>query len=82
LCVLVATCEIWKRAYNATYAPQNLQAFVQVVREAFRLGSRGSAADDVLLNCDWGFDLADVRPRIDIWHGDSDVNVPPHAVER
>ncbi|MBN1582757.1 MAG: alpha/beta hydrolase [Anaerolineae bacterium] len=37
------------------------------------------AHDDMLINQDWGFDLAGIKPRIDIWHGDADVNVPVHA---
>jgi pimeloyl-ACP methyl ester carboxylesterase len=63
----------------ALYAPQNLEMFVSSVREGFRPGSRGVAHDDVLVNRDWGFDLAEVSPRIDIWQGEADVNVPPHA---
>jgi pimeloyl-ACP methyl ester carboxylesterase len=34
-----------------------------------------------LINRDWGFDLAKVRPRIDIWHGEADVNVPIGAAK-
>jgi pimeloyl-ACP methyl ester carboxylesterase len=49
------------------------------VREGFRIGSQGVTHDDILTNQDWGFDLAEIRPRVDIWHGDRDVNVPPHA---
>ncbi|MGC9346507.1 MAG: alpha/beta fold hydrolase [Anaerolineae bacterium] len=39
------------------------------------------ALDDVLVNRDWGFDLESIEPRIDVWHGDADVNVPLHAGE-
>jgi pimeloyl-ACP methyl ester carboxylesterase len=61
------------------FAPQNVDAFVTSVREGFRPGSQGVAQDDILINQDWGFDLEGVRPRIDIWHGESDVNVPISA---
>ena len=60
-------------------APQHAEALVSSIREGLRLGSRGVAQDDILINQDWGFDLSGVRPRIDIWHGDADVNVPVHA---
>ncbi len=61
------------------YAPQNLAIFVNAVREGFRPGSRGVAYDDILVNQEWGFDLTSILPRIYIWHGDADVNVPVHA---
>ncbi len=61
------------------YDPQNLEVFVKAVREGFRTGSRGVAQDDMLTNQEWGFDLAGVSPRIDIWHGEADVNVPIQA---
>jgi len=61
------------------YAPQDFAIFVSSVREGFRPGSRGVACDDILINQAWGFDPAGVQPRIDIWHGEADVNVPIHA---
>lgn len=61
------------------YSPQNVEIFVLAIREGFRLDSRGVAQDDILINQEWGFDLAEVKPRIDIWHGEADVNVPIQA---
>jgi pimeloyl-ACP methyl ester carboxylesterase len=61
------------------YAPQDFDVFVSSVREGFRPGSRGTAWDDILINQAWGFDPGGVQPRIDIWHGEADVNVPIHA---
>jgi pimeloyl-ACP methyl ester carboxylesterase len=52
------------------------EIFVNAVREGFRPGSRGVAQDDILITQEWGFDLATIKPRIDIWHGEADVNVP------
>ncbi len=63
----------------ALYLPQNFENFASSVCEGFRSGSRGVACDDILINRQWGFDLAGVKPRIDIWHGEADVNVPVHA---
>ena len=65
----------------ALYAPGNVEILVSSIREGFRRGSRGVAQDDILINQEWGFDLEQVRPRIDVWHGDTDVNVPIHAGE-
>jgi pimeloyl-ACP methyl ester carboxylesterase len=63
------------------YDTQHVESFVSAVREGFRSGSRGVAQDDTLINRDWGFDLACVRPRIEIWHGEADVNVPIGAAK-
>lgn len=63
----------------ALYEPQNVEILVGSLREGFRQGFRGVAQDDVLINQEWGFDLKRVKPRIDIWHGEADVNVPIHA---
>jgi pimeloyl-ACP methyl ester carboxylesterase len=61
------------------YAPQHVEIMVSALREGFRQGSQAVAQDDVLVNREWGFDLEHVTPRIDIWHGEADVNVPVHA---
>ncbi len=63
----------------ALYLPQNFEIFTSSVREGFRTGSRGVALDDILVNRPWGFDLMGIKPRIDLWHGEADVNVPVHA---
>jgi pimeloyl-ACP methyl ester carboxylesterase len=61
------------------YKSQNMEIFVNSVREGFRPGSRGVAYDDILINRAWGFDLDHIQARIDIWQGEADVNVPAHA---
>jgi pimeloyl-ACP methyl ester carboxylesterase len=63
------------------YTSPHAEVFVNSVREGYRPGSQGVAHDDILINQEWGFDLASVKPRIDIWHGEADVNVPLHAAE-
>jgi pimeloyl-ACP methyl ester carboxylesterase len=37
------------------------------------------AQDDSLVNGEWGFALAEIETRVDIWQGEADVNVPVHA---
>lgn len=66
---------------KALYAPESIELLAQSVREGFRSGWRGVAWDDVLINRDWGFGPAEIRVPIELWHGDLDVNVPPHAGE-
>ncbi|PKO05454.1 MAG: hypothetical protein CVU41_12550 [Chloroflexi bacterium HGW-Chloroflexi-3] len=58
------------------YNQKTLELFVRSIREGFRSGSKGVAQDDILINKGWGFDLSKIIPRIDIWHGEKDVNVP------
>lgn len=63
----------------ALYQPQNAEIFVSAVWKGFRPGSKSVAQDDVLINQEWRFDLTRISPRIDIWHGEPDVNVPVHG---
>jgi pimeloyl-ACP methyl ester carboxylesterase len=66
---------------EALYDPKNLEIFVASIREGFCQGYEAVAQDDILVNGEWGFDLEQIKPRIDIWHGEADVNVPIHAGE-
>ena len=59
----------------------NLDMWFANVREGYRQGWHGVARDDIIIMQDWGFDIADIRVRIDIWHGDQDRNVPVQASE-
>jgi pimeloyl-ACP methyl ester carboxylesterase len=61
------------------FTPQNVGILVSSLREGFRQDARGVALDDQLVNQDWKFALEEIKPRIDIWHGDLDVTVPLHA---
>jgi pimeloyl-ACP methyl ester carboxylesterase len=61
------------------YSTENVELMVDSIQEGFRQGFEGVAIDDILLNRDWGFSLGDIKPRVDIWHGDIDMNVPVHA---
>lgn len=47
------------------------------MREAFRGGARGAAADLALLSAPWGFELERVRLPVRLWHGGRDRVVPP-----
>ena len=66
---------------EALYDAQNVEILVASIREGFRQGYEAVAEDDILINSGWGFSLGHIKPRIDIWHGDLDVNVPKHAGE-
>jgi pimeloyl-ACP methyl ester carboxylesterase len=61
------------------YDPDHLPVFVAAIRDGFRTGSRGVARDDIAIHHDWGFRLSGIRSRVDIWHGQADVNVPVDA---
>ena len=58
------------------YNSGNIEHFVRSIQEGFRTGSKGVAQDDILVNKEWGFDLTGITPRIEVWHGEADVNVP------
>lgn len=59
----------------------NLDMWFADVREGYRQGWQGIAQDDTIIMQDWGFDIADIRVRIDIWHGEQDRNVPIFSSE-
>lgn len=63
------------------YELRNAESFISTVREGFRFGSSGVAQDDILINQDWDFNLTEIKPHIDIWHGEKDVNVPMNAAQ-
>lgn len=45
--------------------------------DALRAGTKAVAAELAMLARPWGFDLAEVSGRVELWHGAEDVNVPP-----
>ena len=52
------------------------ERFREVVREAFRQGTRGTAHDLVLYGSPWGFRVEDIRAPVHVWQGDADTLVP------
>jgi pimeloyl-ACP methyl ester carboxylesterase len=56
--------------------PDVKQAIVGSFREALRNGGDGVAYEMTLFTRPWGFQLKDVRRRVDLWQGTEDVNVP------
>jgi len=52
------------------------QLFVLDIQEDYRQGWRRPAQDDILINSPWGFNIEEIRVRIDIWQGEVDKNVP------
>jgi len=56
--------------------PENQKMMVTSVQEGYKQGWQGPAQDDIVINSPWGFRLEDIKPRIDIWQGEVDKNVP------
>jgi pimeloyl-ACP methyl ester carboxylesterase len=46
------------------------------VQEGYRQGWQGPAQDDIIINSPWGFNIEEIKVRIDIWQGELDKNVP------
>jgi pimeloyl-ACP methyl ester carboxylesterase len=59
----------------------NIDMFNNDVREGYRRGWEAAARDDVIVFGDWGFDIADINVRIELWHGGDDKNIPIEASE-
>jgi len=57
--------------------PEVKTAMKDNVVEAFRGGSRGAAYELLLYTRPWGFLLEDIATRVNLWHGEQDVSVPP-----
>lgn len=56
--------------------PENRRMMVASIQEGYKQGWDGPAQDDIVINSPWGFQLADIRIRMDIWQGEVDKNVP------
>jgi pimeloyl-ACP methyl ester carboxylesterase len=52
------------------------QLLVVDIQEGYRQGWQGPAQDDIIINSPWGFNMAEINVRIDIWQGEVDKNVP------
>jgi len=59
----------------------NLDMLFADIQEGYRQGWQGATQDDIVIMQDWGFDIADINVRIDIWHGGQDTNVPVFSGE-
>ena len=46
------------------------------IQEGYRQGWQGPAQDDIIINNPWGFNIEEIKVRIDIWQGGLDKNVP------
>ncbi len=66
--------------------PEVARAFLEMLAETFAQGPAGAQVDSALVASAWGFDPADVRVPVHMWHGDADENVPiemaRHLAER
>lgn len=49
---------------------------VATFREALKLGVDGWVDDDLAFVNPWGFDLAEIKCPVALWHGDLDMMVP------
>lgn len=56
--------------------PDVALAFLAMLAETFAQGPAGAQVDSALVASGWGFDPADVRVPVRMWHGDADENVP------
>jgi len=61
--------------------PEILAAFADDARQSPRTLGRAIAQDVGLFTREWGFSLDAIRVPVDLFHGDADVNVPPHHVD-
>jgi pimeloyl-ACP methyl ester carboxylesterase len=57
--------------------PELRQAFIATMKEAYRRGIRGVAAEMSLFMRSWGFRLQDIEMPVYLWQGGADINVPP-----
>jgi pimeloyl-ACP methyl ester carboxylesterase len=57
--------------------PEVRNALRDNIVESFRDGSQGAAYELLLLTRPWGFLLKDISVRVNLWHGEDDVSVPP-----
>lgn len=51
-------------------------------RDALRSSSRAAAGELAMLAAPWGFDVGEISCRVELWHGQQDVNVPAAVAEQ
>ena len=62
---------------KAVFAHSDFKAsFIQMVRDAFRGGTRGVAWDQTIIACPWGFKLDEIDVKTYLWHGEMDTLCP------
>ena len=66
---------------EALYDPQNVELFVASIIEGFCQGHELVAQDDILSNSECSFYPTQIEPRIDIWNGKAELDVPIDAGE-
>jgi pimeloyl-ACP methyl ester carboxylesterase len=57
--------------------PKVKKAFLHMVQESMRSGTRGPQVDTALMVSPWGFDPAGIRVNVQMWQGEKDVDAPP-----
>lgn len=68
--------ESWGDADDRLLAqPDVLDAMKALLREGARQGPAGFASDEAIALMPWGFSLADIRQRVLVWVGESDLQV-------
>jgi pimeloyl-ACP methyl ester carboxylesterase len=61
---------------RAMTGPALRERMLAAASEAFRQGVRGTVLEAHICALPWGFDPADIKVPVHIWHGDQDTNVP------
>lgn len=60
--------------------PEVTAMLIASIQEGYK-DWRGPLQDGILQVNPWGFDIAEIQTRVDIWQGDADVNVPISSAE-
>lgn len=55
--------------------PEIRQAFINLIKEAYKQGSGGSKTDAGIYKSEWGFKLEQIKHLIQSWHGEEDLNI-------
>ena len=57
--------------------PKVQKAFIHMIQESMRGGTRGPQVDTALMVSTWDFNPADVRIPVQMWQGEKDMDAPP-----
>jgi len=61
--------------------PKINDAFINLIKEAFKQGSEGAKTDALLYKREWGFELENINHPIILWHGKDDLNIKMETAE-